>query len=473
VEDISLCSSGYDGHGAHSAETIWRLSTVKSSKEQNKVGTAVLKTIHEPVLPITLTPNQVRGFWAAWGGLVLDGMDSFIYALVLVPAMRDLLPRSGIEPTIGNLGFYGSILFSIFLVGWGCAFLWGPIADRFGRVRALMLAILCYSVFTFLGCMAQNIWQLGGFRFLAGFGVGGEFVGAAVFVAEELPGGRRVSGAGYLNTGYYAGIFLAAALNYLVGTRFGWRAMFAVGLAPALFIAYIRYHVHEPERWTKRIQTLGTWKARDSFLALFSPEYRRRTTLNCIFVLVSMIGLWAGSVYVPGAVTQIALRQGHSSTGAARIASWATMLLATGTILGCLIMAPLANWLGRRGALAFYYSLMAASISTAFGYAFYPGHGGLPAFITALFFVGIGGGSFAVQLLWLPEQYRSECRGSALAFATCIGRFVAAAGTLIVGAGIARYGSIGVPVALTSLAFVFGLLFIPLGIETRNQPLPV
>ena len=188
VEDISLCPGRHDGNVADSTQTLRGLSTNKTSEEQDVIGNPVLKTIHEPALRIPLTPNQIRGFWAAWGGLVLDGMDSFIYALVLVPAMRDLLPRSGIEPTIGNLGFYGSILFSVFLVGWGCAFLWGPIADRFGRVRALIFAILCYSVFTFLGCMAQNIWQLGLFRFLAGFGVGGEFVGAAVFVAEELPG---------------------------------------------------------------------------------------------------------------------------------------------------------------------------------------------------------------------------------------------------------------------------------------------
>ena len=184
----------------------------------------MLKTINESALPATTHGQPGAWVLGGVGGLVLDGMDSFIYALVLLPAMRDLLPRSGIAPTIGNLGFYGSILFSVFLVGWGCAFLWGPIADRFGRVRALIFAILCYSVFTFLGCMAQNIWQLGLFRFFAGFGVGGEFVGAAVFVAEELPGGRRVSGAGYLNTGYYVGIFLAAALNYLIGARLGWRA---------------------------------------------------------------------------------------------------------------------------------------------------------------------------------------------------------------------------------------------------------
>jgi MFS family permease len=433
----------------------------------------MLKTAQRRAPAAPLTANQLRGFWAAWGGLALDGMDSFIYALVLIPAMRELLPRSGIQPTPGNFGFYGSILFAVFLVGWGCAFLWGPITDRFGRVRALIFAILCYSVFTFLGCLAQNIWQLGLFRFLAGFGVGGEFVGAAVLVAEEMPGDRRVTAAAFLNAGYYAGIFMAAGLNYLIGARLGWRAMFAVGFAPALSVAFIRYHVREPERWTRRLESIGAWTARDSFFALFSPEYRNRTALNCIFLLVSMIGLWAGSVYAPGAVTQVALREGHSSADAARIASWATMLLATGTIAGCLIMARLADRLGRRGTLAFFYSIMVVAVPLAFGYTFYPGHGGLRAFILCLFAVGVGGGSFSVELLWLPEQYRSECRGSALALATCIGRFAAAGGTLIVGAGIAHYGSIGVPVALTSLAFVLGLFFVPFGMETSNQPLPV
>ena len=124
-----------------------------------------------------LTPNQVRGFWAAWGGIVLDGMDSFIYALVLVPAMRDLLPASGIPATPGNLGFYGSIMFAVFLIGWGCAFLWGPLADRFGRVRALILAILVYSAFTFLSCFARNMWELGICRLLAGLAWAGNLWG--------------------------------------------------------------------------------------------------------------------------------------------------------------------------------------------------------------------------------------------------------------------------------------------------------
>src|SRR5689334_8114750 len=163
-----------------------------------------------PALPSRLTPNQRRGFLAAWGGILLDGVDSFIYALVLVPALRALLPASGVEPTVGNVSFYGSILFSVFLVGWGLAFLWGPLADRFGRVRVLMLAILCYSFFTFLGALAQNWWQLAVFRLLAGFGIGGEFVGAATFVVEAMPDRRRVTATGIMNSGYYVGVFIAA-----------------------------------------------------------------------------------------------------------------------------------------------------------------------------------------------------------------------------------------------------------------------
>jgi len=425
-----------------------------------------------PASPPRFTPNQRRGFVAAWGGVALDGVDSFIYALVLVPALRALLPASGVEPTVGNLSLYGSILFSVFLVGWGLAFLWGPLADRFGRVRILMLAILCYSLFTFFGALAQTWWQLGIFRLLAGLGIGGEFVGAATFVVEELPERRRVMATGVMNSGYYLGVFIAAGLNDVIGAQYGWRVMFALGLLPALFIAYVRAYVQEPERWRARMAETGGWRARDSFLALFSPEYRRRTLLNSVFVLISMIGLWAGTVYAPTAVTQVASRVGYNAADAARIASRATMLLATGTIIGCLVMPALTHQFGRRGALACFFSLMAASIAVSFGYAFYrPAHA-LVTFVTGLFFVGMGGGSFAVYWTWISEQYRTECRGSALAFATSIGRFIAAGATFLVGIGIDQYGSLGVPVALTAIPFVLGLLLLPLAIETRGKPLP-
>jgi MFS family permease len=422
---------------------------------------------------IKLTPNQVRGFWAAWAGWTLDGMDSFIYALVLVPALRDLLPRSGIPADTANLGFYGGLLFAFFLVGWGFAFLWGPLADRFGRVRTLMLTILCYSLFTFLGCAAANVWQLALFRLLAGIGIGGEWTLGGIFVAEEWPEQRRKQGAAYMHTGYYFGTFLAAIVNYTIGAKYGWRAVFAVGGAPALLVAFIRYGVVEPKRWQRRIQELGQhFTARQAFFALFGPEYRRRTLLNALFLLVSMIGLWAGSVYVPSSVTFLAVRAGLDAGQSARLASSATMLLSVGTILGCLLMPWLAERCGRRIALGVYFALMFTFIVFGFGYAFYlPSHA-LAWFIVALFFLGIGGANFAVYTLWLPEQYRTECRASAFAFASSAGRFVAAGITFLVGAGVARVHTIGTPVALTSIAFLIGLLLLPFAEETKGKPLP-
>ena len=114
---------------------------------------------------------------------------------------------------------------------------------------------------------------------------------------------------------------------------------------------------------------------------------------------------------------------------------------------------------------------MAVAIAGGFGYFFYQPHGLYP-FIACLFLLGLGGANFAVYTLWLPEQYRTECRASAFAFATSAGRFVAAGVTFLVGAGVASFGSIGVPVAVTSVAFVAGLLLLPLGKETKGDLLP-
>jgi MFS family permease len=419
-----------------------------------------------------LTRNQVRGFWAAWGGWALDGMDSFIYALVLVPSLRELLPRSGIAATKGNIGVYGGALFALFLVGWGLAFLWGPIGDKFGRVRTLMLTIVWYSLFTFLSALVTRVWQLAILRLLAGIGIGGEWAMGGTFVAEEWPESRRTAGSGYMHTGYYGGIFLAAIANYSVGSHFGWRMMFAVGGVPALLLAWIRHGVSEPSRWREKdsvIRTSSVWRP---LAALFSVKLRRRTILNSLFMLASICGLWAGTVYVPAAVTTLSEAAGMNAAGAARLASWGTMLVAFATILGCLAMPRLAERFGRRGALAFFFFLMMVFIALTFGKVFYLGATGLVWFFLCLFFLGVGGANFAVYTLWLPEQYPTECRASAFAFATSFARFGGAGITFLVGNGIRHYGSLGMPVALTSLAFAVGLCLIPLGAETRGQSLP-
>src|SRR5712664_1234551 len=422
-----------------------------------------------------LNHNQIRGFWAAWGGWALDGMDSFIYALVLVPSLRDLLPRSGIPATKGAIGFYGGLLFALFLVGWGLAFLWGPVGDKFGRVRTLMITIIWYSVFTFLSALVTNVWQLAILRLLAGIGIGGEWAMGGTFVAEEWPENRRRAGAGYMHTGYYVGIFLAAIANYAIGGHFGangWRVMFAIGGLPALLLAAVRHGVTEPERWRLKAGIVRTWQVWRPFAALFSGVCRRRTILNSLFMLASISGLWAGTVYVPAAVTALAEAAGRAGPQAAQLASRAVMLVSFASILGCLAMPWFAERLGRRGALAVYFGLMLVFIALTFGKLFYAGSSALPWFFVCLFFLGFGGASFAVYTLWLPEQYPTECPASAFAFATSVARFGGAGITFWVGAGVQHYGSLGMPVALTSLAFAVGLLLIPFGAETQGQPLP-
>jgi len=403
---------------------------------------------------------------------MLDGMDSFIYALVLVPSVRELLPRSGISATKGNVGFYGGVLFALFLIGWGLAFLWGPVGDKFGRVRTLMITIVWYSAFTFLSAFVGNIWQLAALRLLAGIGIGGEWAMGGTFVAEEWPESRRATGAGYMHTGYYVGIFLAAIAYYGIGTRFGWRAMFAVGGLPALLLAWLRHGVAEPSRWSQKEGVVRSWSIWRPFAALFTRDCRRRTILNSIYMLVSICGLWAGTVYVPAAVATLAETGGHSGSEAARLASAGTMLVAFGTILGCLVMPWLAERFGRRGALAIFFGVMLVFIALTFGKLFYLGATALPWFLACLFFLGFGGANFAVYTLWLPEQYPTECRASAFAFATSFARFGGAGITFLVGAGVQHYGSMGVPVAWTSLAFAVGLLLIPFGAETRGKALP-
>ncbi|MSO81945.1 MAG: MFS transporter [Acidobacteria bacterium] len=419
-----------------------------------------------------LNSNQIKGFWAAWGGWCLDGMDAFIYALVLVPALTELLPNSGIEPTPGNIGYYGSILFALFLLGWGLSMVWGPIADRYGRVKALMATILFYSVFTFMCGLVTNIWQLAILRVLCGIGLGGEQPMGGTFIAEEWPEDRRKMGAGYMHTGYYFGFFLAAIANYTIGANFGWRWMFILGGAPALLVGWIQSGVREPAKWTDKA---ATQKERprmvDSFNKLFSPLYAKRTLINSLLFTVSIIGLWAGSIYVPTAVTQIAVRAGYVGADAARMASYGSMVLAFGTILGCLAAPGLAERFGRRTAMGLFYVLMGAAVAGGFGYVFYAVSAMAPFFVL-IFLLGLGGANFALYTLWLPEQYTTDCRGSAIAFVSSAGRFVGVAMVFILGAGIRSYGSLGVPVAWTAVAFLIGLLVLPFALETRGKALP-
>lgn len=426
------------------------------------------ETVTAGAVKTKLNRQQILGFWSAWLGWLLDGMNSVIFVLVLTPSLTELLPNSGMQATPGEIARVGSILFGIFLAGWGMAFIWGPIADRFGRAKTLAGTILMYAIFTGAAAFSQDVWQFGIFRFLSGVGIGGEWALAGTYVAEAWPEDRRKMGAGYLQTGYYFGFFVASALNYTVGATYGWRAMFLCGLVPVVVGLITLFSVRDPPRWKAHEVEA---KRSHPLAELFSARYRRRTLTNVTLLTVAIIGLWAAAVYEPTAIVRLARQAGMDAAGAARMASIGTGLLSIGTILGCLAMPVLAERWGRKRALALYFAVMAVTIPLAFGWAFYLENGLMP-FIAVLFFLGVGGGNFAVFSLWLPEQYETRVRATAFAFCTSFGRFIGAGVNFVLGAMVAGMGTLGTPVALTAIAFALGLLIIPLALETKGQRLP-
>jgi MFS family permease len=421
-----------------------------------------------PAVRARASRADVQGFWGVWISWVLDGTDSVIFALIMSPALTELLPRSGIAPTAANVASTGSLLFAAFLVGWGLSFIWGPAADAFGRARTLAFSIATYSVFTGAAAFAQSVWELGALRVLAGIGIGGGWALAGTFIAETWPEDRRAAGAAYLQTGAYLGFFLAAALNYTVGVHWGWRAMSLCGLIPVFTALYLLLRVREPPRWQSS-------QRRQSFLApwmlIWHSPLRTRTAINALLVAVAITGLWGGTVYEPSALVTLAAQAGVGAASAQRIASLGTALLSVGTILGCLMAPAIAERTGRRAALAIYFTGMALCIASEFGCLFYLKHGLLP-FTAGLFVLGVFGGNFAIFTLWIPEQYPTHVRASAFALTTAFGRFVAAGVNVLLAWGIARFGSLGIPVALTSLAFVMGLMLIPVAVETKGAGLP-
>jgi MFS family permease len=417
------------------------------------------------------TRYQWLVLFVAWLGWVFDSMDATIYALVLHPALHELLSGPGGAPaSTETIGRYGGIIFSIFLIGWAVGGVWfGLLADRFGRTKTLMVTILIYAVFTGLAALSATWWQLAIYRFLTALGIGGEWAAGAALVAEVWPESKRAQVAGVLQSAWAAGFLLAAAINLAMKDH-GWRGVFLVGVAPALVALLVRLCLKEPERWLAarvRAQETGV-SQRPSLRELFSPALRRATLTGSGLAFVAVFGLWGATNWTPTLIRTLPDLAGLDSATLASLVSYATILLNVGALAGYLLFGPLANRFGRRPVFAFMCvgSLVMLPVTFLTPRAY-------PQVLLLLPLLGFfNNGIFSGFPIYLPELYPTRIRATGAGFCFNIGRVLASAGPALSGVLVAALGSFGRAASAMALIYLVGLLILPFALETKGKPLP-
>jgi MFS family permease len=408
-----------------------------------------------------VSPRKV--FWATWFGWMLDGFDSSMYSYILVGALSELLPASGIEASRANIGIYGGLLFSIFMLGWACSMVWGWAADRYGRVRIMCWTVLVYSLFTALCGLATGVVMFALFRFMAGFGVGGEWAAGTPLLQESVPEHTRVRLAGWLHTATPTGLFLAAAVTLIGGSLLGWRGMFMLGILPALLIAYLRRNIPEPAHGRKQNTTLGE---------LFSGAQARTTWAAALMMACIIFGLWSSNFWAPTVVITKLTAAGATPTHAQQMGAVAGLITNVGTLIGCLLMPWITGYLAsrRRTAVLFF---MGSLISVVVSYEVAIEHlDNLALFLILLPVLGFfTNGVFGLFTIWLPEMFPTALRGSGSGFAFSMGRVLGATGPTLIGALAAKTGSYPLAISLLSLIYIVGLPFIAMAPETAGKPL--
>ena len=370
-----------------------------------------------------LSSAQWRSGIAAWLGWLFDGLDMHLYTIVALPFVAELLGASTKDPQVAR---YSSIIQASFLVGWalGGGF-FGRIGDRMGRSRALVLTILTYAIFTGLSYFAQAWWHLLIFRFLAALGIGGEWAVGAALLSETWPKSWRPWLAAVLQTAVNMGIMVATLATYLMADM-EYRAVFLIGILPALVTLWIRSAVPETEQW--HAARLEHGNNQPSVWELFRGDTRRITLLTIAVCALSLTGHWAFNFWY---LQQLRSMDGVAALADAdrnRLISQAMALVMFFSIVGNFMAAALARWLGYRITIAIICFVYFLAMSFTYG---------VPREYDAVWyclpFLGASSGVFALFTMYMPPLFPTLLRTTGAGFCYNIGRIAAAAGTVFFG----------------------------------------
>lgn len=428
-----------------------------------------------------LTPVHWRVLLSCFLGWVFDGYEALALVVVLFPALHSVLSAE----QMASPSVYAGTVIGITLLGWGIGGMVGGImADYVGRKKMMLWSVFLYALFSGLTAFSQTFTQLCMLRFITGLAMGSEWSTGIALLAETWPEKARAKGAGLLQSGFGWGTLTAAVIWYALSSAnpLGsetWRLMFAVGALPAFFVLYIRRGVEESEKWKqavleKRWGATGTVKAAAgakrpfTLSQLFSePEARRRTLLTFVLSVVTTIGWWAISSWLPTYTVAIAKAQGVAD--AAGWGSKITIYYTAGAIVAYMLAGFIVDTIGRRWFL--FLTFLGALITTYITYAMTSTvqQMSVIAPINGFFTLGC---AYVWMAIYPAELFTSTVRSTAVSFVFNAARMVAWVFPIIAGSMIKSFGGVANAALTLSLVYLLGLVipwFLP---ETTGRGIP-
>ena len=400
--------------------------------------------------PERVTPAEKHSLLAGGLGWMLDAMDVMLYSMVLSHLMGELGMNKEQAGLLNSLTLIASAL---------GGFLFGFIADRVGRTRALMASILVYSLASGACGLSETVLQLAIFRFILGLGMGGEWTTGAALIAETWPPEHRGKALGLMQSSWAIGEMIAAGVVALVLPRFGWRAVFFVGVLPALLTLWIRRGVPESEIWLER----GKEKP-GSLAQLWAPGLRRHTIVATTMNALAMFGYWGLFTWIP-AYLSLPVAEGGRGLGLMATTTW-LLLMGVGKWFGYTLFGFAADAFGRRISYVVYL-LVAAALVPLYG---------ITSDATWLLVLGpfvafFGTGYFSGFSALASELFPTDIRATAMGLTYNIGRGFSALAPFVVGGLAMRWGGLGTAFFVLAGAFALaGMLALMLP-ETKGKKL--
>jgi len=369
-----------------------------------------------------LDARERRTFFAAFGGLGLDSMDTTIYALVM-PTLLALAIVTKAQ---------AGVLASLSLIGMGIGgWLAGSLADRYGRVRMLQITIVWVAVFTAATALMHEFWGLAFVRAMQGLGYGGEAAVGGVLVSEVVASHMRGRVAAAVQSGYAVGNAVSVAvlplIFYLAPDAVAWRIAFAVGVLPALFVWFIRRFVPEPELFVVAEHKRLREAQRSQFWQIFAKPHLRTTLIAAIMSTGIFGGAYTMITWLP-TYLRTALNLSVTST------SGYLAVNIFGSLVGPLAFGWLADRIGRRYSFMAFLALQALNVAT---YTLVP-IGATTTVVLGFFLGAFQGGLASGMMPTFSELFPTGLRGSGQGFCLSGGRGFAAVVPSIVGLLVAN-----------------------------------